>query len=103
MAASRRPVLWSWRKGSPVQHVAITGRGSQLATYCNRYWVQGHVRPAWADPSEVANPERRPCLLCVGWLTRNNPDSWRPLIHWMASQAAVNQPRRAAARHLEAV
>lgn len=98
-----KEIRWAIRKYSAVQHLAIIGRGENLATYCNKYWIQDHVRPAWeASPDELPfDPEQwRPCMLCISWLARNGA-TWAPLIEWMRWQGRAIRPDTARARYLE--
>jgi hypothetical protein len=84
---------WAWRRAGKVQHLAVVGRGrhdGELATYCNRLWIADHVRPVWTV-DDLPHSERRPCLLCVGWLTRNGA-SWKVLLEWMRAQGAHIRP-----------
>jgi hypothetical protein len=99
---NERGVHFAWRKDSRVQHLALRGpRPEHLATYCNKYWVQEHVLPAWSH-APVPDDERRPCLLCVGWLTRNGA-SWAPLLEWMVGQGGRIRPNLPKPRYLLAV
>lgn len=99
---ARTRVKWAWRKERDTpQHLALTSRGQELATYCNRYWVQDHVRKDW-ELSTVQHPDKRPCLLCIGWLARNGA-SHAALIHWMLAEAGRTRPSTPQARYLKAV
>ena len=94
---------WAWRRDSVVQHVAINGKKEgQLSTYCNRYWIRDHVLPMWEMQSDEPNDDRRPCLLCVGWLARNGA-AWTPVLDWMRAESKRNRPNTPQARHLTAV
>jgi len=95
---------WAWRKGSKVVHLGVRGRGiheGQIATYCNKYWVRDHVLPVW-DIKGDPPTDRRPCLLCIGWLARNGA-SWEVLMSWMKAQGRVVYPDTPKPRHLTQV
>jgi hypothetical protein len=99
---TRYQARWGWRHDGKVQHLATHGkRSNQRATFCNRFWIDDHVLKDWTW-SDIPESDRRPCLLCVGWVARNGTGN-RALINWMMGQARLVRPDTPQPRYLEAV